>query len=218
MTDKKLVIGALSGWQYPARRERVRKTFLPDVRRYGHEYLFLMGGGAELKEPVVEHDMLILPVPNHYDSLPRRTREFCRWALENREFDWLLKIDDDSFVSIPRLHRFAQEAVGDYLGLEYHVAPFWHSGGAGYMLSRKSAEIIVEKMTDRTGAEDFLAGLYLNQNGISTTYMQQTKNQIFGNGIRRYPTKDNDLIVAHAAHTENWLSDELWMRCYEETR
>jgi hypothetical protein len=218
MTDKKIIIGALSGWQFPHRRERVRKTFLPDVRRYGHEYLFLMGSGAEIRDPVVEHDILVLPVPNHYDALPMRTRAFCRWALENREFDWLLKCDDDSFLCVPRLHQFVQSASGDYLGLEYHPAPFWHSGGAGYLISRKAAQILADKMIDRSGPEDLLAGLYLNQHNIPTTYMQQTKNQVFGNGVRRFPTKENDLIVAHAAHVESWLTDELWRQCYEETR
>ena len=53
---------------------------------------------------------------------------------------------------------------------------------------------------------------------MAQAYLRKTMDQVFGNGIIRVPTKDNDLIVAHAAHTESWLTDKLWMTCYEQAK
>jgi hypothetical protein len=157
--------------------------------------VFLIGI-PELKAPELAGRYLLLPGPSDYRSLPQRIRAFCQWAIARDDWDYLFKCDDDTYVSMSRLLRYPLTA--DYIGAEWRPGARYASGGAGYFLSRKAAEVVAEHLTQKEGPEDEYVRDALASQGI-----RFTKDQRFvalGNEERR-PRADNDLITLHAVPT-----------------
>jgi hypothetical protein len=208
MNHRRIIIGALSARQYPERRRRCRETWFDDAALFPElEPLFLIGAEGEVRQPTLIDDLLLLPCPNDYQSLPQRTRWFCQWAIEARDFDYLFKCDDDTFLCIERLLAF--DTWGrDYIGAEWRPGVDYASGGAGYLLSRRAAEIVAKKLDASTGAEDKLVGDVLRAAGIGLAI--DNRFVPYGNATLR-PTRGNDLITAHA------MSGDLARQSHRET-
>jgi len=189
----RILIGALSGGAPPLvrRRESCRRTWFTGVGGYeGSECLFLLGDPA-LKCPELRGDELWLPCPDDYRSLPQKTRGFCRWALDSADFDYLFKCDDDTYVCLDRL---TQVPAGlDYCGWNVNGRGY-ASGGAGYLLSRRAAGVVAEKLIEPTGPEDMLVGRHLRQAGISLVH--DTRFYPFSR-LSRAPQPTNRQITGH---------------------
>lgn len=161
-TVKRLLIGALSAQAYHDRRERCRGTWMADLRRHpGLDAVFLLG--SQVEAPQRNGDELHLPCPDAYATLPQRTREFCKWALDHADFDYLFKCDDDTYIAVDRLAAVDLEGR-DYVGRDLGG---WASGGAGYFLSRRAAGIVAEELTAETGYEDRCVADVLRPHGIT---------------------------------------------------
>ena len=91
-----VTIGALSCNQPFAaeRRELCREMWVPVVKSYGYDVVFLIGGHDNLERC---GDELCLPVRDDYKSLPQKTKAFCQWAQET-DAERLFKCDDDTFI------------------------------------------------------------------------------------------------------------------------
>lgn len=185
----RILIGALSGLGYRGRRDNCRASWLADVKRFDNlSAVFLLGVGEDVKRPVYIDDVLALPCPDHYDTLPQRTNWFCRWALARDDWDYLFKCDDDTYVCVERLA--AYQPAGDYVGTEWQAGVNYGSGGAGYFLSRRAAEIVAEHLHDVPGPEaNSSQGAFPNQFG--------SEDLIVGDVLRRYGinlVKDNRFV------------------------
>lgn len=199
----RILIGALSGREMGPRRNNCRATWVPMTRACGITTLFLLGDET-LECPEVRGDELWLPCPDAYPFLPQRTRWFCRWALEQSDWDYLFKCDDDTYVAASRLAEFNQNGA-DYIGAEWRVNVGYGSGGAGYFLSRKAAAAVARGLTHIMGAEDLLVGEVLKEAGIPLTVCQRF-TPFSSNG--HWPKPENDLITGHA-----W-SGEMFASCH----
>jgi len=189
----RILIGALSAHAYSDRRGNCLATWIPAAAQLGMESFFLLGDPS-LSHPNQIGRELWLPVPDDYDHLPQKTRAFCQSALNRSGWDYLFKCDDDTAIAVSRLA--AYEAHGrDYIGAEWRAGVNYGSGGAGYLLSRRAAEVVAEKLTFRIGAEDLLVGTVLREAGIRLSI--ERRFVPWGNMDHR-PQPGNDLITAHA--------------------
>src|SRR6185295_16188656 len=202
----RIMIGALSCWQYQERRDRCARTWMQEgdkldgtspreSREHQHTIarsVFLIGI-PELEAPELAGRYLLLPGPSDYRSLPQRTRAFCQWAISRDDWDYLFMCDDDTYVSMSRLVRYPLTA--DYIGSEWTPGVRYASGGAGYFLSRKAAEVVAEHLTQKEGPEDMYVRDALASQGIPFT--QDQRFVALGNEELR-PRADNDLITLHA--------------------
>jgi hypothetical protein len=204
----RIMIGALSCWKYQERRERCVQTWMQEGEKLNgtspgesprHHTIvrsvFLIGV-PELAAPELAGRYLLLPGPSDYRSLPQRTRAFCQWAITRDDWDYLFKCDDDTYVSIPRLIRYPLTA--DYIGAEWAPGVRYASGGAGYFLSRKAAEVVAGHLTQKEGPEDVYVRDALASQGIPFT--QDQRFVALGNEELR-PRAGNDLITLHAVPT-----------------
>ena len=137
--------------------------------------------------------MLALPCRDDYRSQPQRTMWFCRWALERDDWEYLFKCDDDTYISIPRLLAYNQSGR-DYIGSEWRPGVQYGSGGAGYFLSRKAAEIVAAGLP-AIGSEDKLVGRMLRKSGL--LFSNEPRLVPYGSSAKR-PKRDNNLITAHS--------------------
>ncbi|KAK3932846.1 Beta-1,3-galactosyltransferase 6 [Frankliniella fusca] len=106
-----LLIMILSAPDHVEKRHALRRTWLSLLNHDDHhvKYLFAIGN-KELLEPELnnlrtEHqhyqDLLILPeVQDNYNLLTNKLLASLTWAENNLKFEFLLKVDDDSYVNI----------------------------------------------------------------------------------------------------------------------
>lgn len=160
----------------------------------GIRCVFFVGAGDH---PLDEPDTVALDCPDDYDHLPAKVIGFFTHCLENFEFDWLFKCDDDTYVALDRLGQLISPENG-LIGNEFLNSRGAPSGGAGYFVSRTLAEDLVA-FADLpvTGAEDMIVGQAAARLGAS---FKATTRLCWNN--HRYPRKDNDVITSH------WCSPE----------
>ncbi len=199
----RILIGALSAQGYADRRANCLDTWMQFARSPGRSHLRGINGVFLVGEPgrilaAREDRILYLPVPDDYPHLPMKTRAFCQWALTQPDWDYLFKCDDDTAIAITRLATYDTDGR-DYIGAEWQPGVDYGSGGAGYLLSRRAAEIVAERMTLQMGNEDQEAGNVLRRAGIRLSI--EPRFIPWGNMEKR-PRPDNDLITAHAVGRE----------------
>ncbi len=182
----RMLIGVLSAKSGSERREACQSTW-SKTKFDNIEILFLIGDES-VSTPVQRDDILYLPCRDDYESLVQKVRWFTRWACDNRDFEYILKCDDDTFVVIDRL--LMTPWSGDFIG--YDMGDF-ASGGAGYLLSPHAAKIVSESIGDSDiGAEDVKVAASLKEAGIHLIH-----DEGFRPGHERFPTLFNNIVTNH---------------------
>ncbi len=192
----RILLGILHTPRMAERAERCRRTWLVHAPRQGIDYVFLVGGAGEFRR---QGDVLYLPCPDDYASLPQKTRGFCQWALRHADFDYLFKCDDDTYVDLARLANYPAGREFDYAGGPYAG---YASGGGGYFLSRRAAALVAEHLGAAWGNEDELVGQCLQAHGIGL--VADTAFQGFTRWTGLAPQPDNAIITAHGISPEMW--------------
>ncbi|KAA2370664.1 hypothetical protein F2Y07_14450, partial [Alistipes shahii] len=136
----KILVGICSCQRMKEKRDAVRETWLEHPAD-GIECVFFVGGKEGLEEE--RGDTVVLDTADGYDELPGKVKSFFRYALENYDFEWLFKCDDDTYVDLSRLESVVDDEydlIGDVMVSTRHSP----SGGAGYFLKRSMVEKLVE--------------------------------------------------------------------------
>jgi hypothetical protein len=141
-------------------------------------------------------DEVLLHVPDDYVHISYKTKEKLRWTVEHG-YDFVLCACTDTFIHVSRLMNSTCEH--DYAGdAGYRPDTGWYvGGGSGILLSRRSAEAIVND-TDpiMQWAEDWWIGVTLLKHGINPHH--DCRYAYIGKG---FPNKDNDFITGHLYDT-----------------
>src|ERR1700678_1122556 len=144
----------------------------------GVDLLFFMGGMGQPPKPI--DDIYLPEVKDDYTSLPFKTRAICRYAVDRR-YNFVYICDTDTYVIPEKLLKCGFKDY-DYYGLiqrplgkifqydaisregKHHPSEYfpWASGGWGYFLSRKLANIIAHVEPDHW-AEDLWVGQIANE-------------------------------------------------------
>lgn len=185
-----------------ALRKACRDTWLSQLPP-GVEYRFFVGADAPLPD---EPDVLCLPgVADTYIGLPEKVMAAIGYANRHMEFDFLGKVDDDTYLRadrllpllVPGVHLLGRSRGG-------RRCP----GGAGYFMSREAAGKLVEHAGDipPEGDEDALITKKLVALGYAITDCYQLK-QGRSEGM---PEDGNDIISGHQLK-----SPELHYKCHK---
>lgn len=170
-------------------RQACRDTWLSALPP-GVEYRFFIGAAAPL---VDEPDVICLPgVADTYIRLPEKVMAAIGHAYEQEPWDFLGKVDDDTYLRVDRLLPLLEPGV-HLLGRSRggRRCP----GGAGYFMSREAAGKLLahkEKIPPE-GDEDGLITKKLVALGYTITdckQLKQTRNEGF-------PEDGNDIISGH---------------------
>jgi len=222
MTEPRIIICIKSCKrdQYNGYNDNVRNTWLRDLR--GANYCFVLGNGATRLHP----DELILDCPDTYVGLPWKTKALCKYIVE-QEYDFALLLDTDTFL-IP--DRFISSGFDrfDYYGyfngeigkpkVIYWCLYSWASGGSGYTLSKRAAQLVSEAdptnlsmcPETRIPSEDLFVGQVLGP-FIQRQELTAAHDSRF---YRTYDGTDQPVEIAthYCSQGMNRTFDPKWMR------
>ena len=124
-----------------------RETWVRDVSKLG-DFKFFLGRGVWNLLP----DEEMLDVPDDKWHIIYKTVGILKWMLE-RDYDMILKIDNDTFLNIPELAQQNYEGL-DYIGAPVGTLPDLYSNttaysfiqGSAQWLSRKAARFVVDEV------------------------------------------------------------------------
>ena len=151
--------------------EVIRQTWGRDVKFPSN--LFFFHGGIRLDNDV-RLDEVFVGEPDNYDGLPKKTRAILRWFLRGPE-PHIFLCDTDTYVIPSKLEKCGYENydiagrygtiwpigttkdITDDRGVARRNVHPWPSGGVGYFLSRRAAQIVLDTPIN-TWAEDYHSG------------------------------------------------------------
>lgn len=161
--------------KYRDKAMALRRTWIPQARFFGFRVYFVLGHPG-LTETKLKHDFLFVPCLDDYESLLLKLVYAYNFCLENFDFKYIYKIDDDCLVNIPNLVENILPSLDGrpYLAGAVHPAGFsinskWHfgkcknpvfhkeyftdrapvdfaKGGYGYFLKKDALSILVSKI------------------------------------------------------------------------
>jgi len=236
---KKLLIGILASYDRANRREAVRETWLKYAKDRESEwtYKFFLATPSDpakwdeaQKENEKHGDIEFLDFVDSYRNLSLKTLGITRWAVNNYNFEHLMKTDDDAFVRIDRLMKtldsapkekyFAGISNGAYTpdrdpGSAYYVPADLFPGssgpnvitGAGYILSYDCVQFMAKKSLEPNlkvlPLEDVNTAVILSEFGVTGVGM--------GGFLRGLCPCSNDMVLTH------WCSPDQLRRFYENS-
>ena len=166
-----------------------------------------------------DRDEITLPVLDDYDHLPFKTREILKYSL-NAGYNFTFLCDVDTFLIPSKLFKTGFEKfdysgrfgsspkIGsqfkfkDGRGIRHEYCHPWASGGFGYFLSRKAAQIVIN--TEPTlWAEDMYIG--------NTLGLEIQSGNVTAADLKNF---ENEASWHYPAHKLGWSREQMrqWMR------
>lgn len=108
----------------------------------------------------------VLRCSDTYEGLPDKIRAGFRFVYKQFNPDFIIKVDDDVIVNVPRLLEFIESNTSDYAGVATYYRGYVYCGGPLYYLS--SLALGYMKDMDITGftEEDICIGRCASKNNI----------------------------------------------------
>lgn len=200
--------------KYRDRRQVVRLTWLPRLLP-NMQYGFVIGRGPP--PPADEPDVFQVDAPDTYEELAAKIQAAFRYTLQF-EWDWLFKLDEDTYFVPERLHLAFETAVlaphypvvsgatrdprpgePDWIGAESYDEAGYAHGGAGYLLTRRLVERLVTSpiTPDLMDSEDGWVGKGCRL--WTRLYVTPLLHHHNDRGV--WPTPDNQVITCHGNQT-----------------
>lgn len=166
--DIKICIVVLSCDKYKDRIENLQKNLLNNIN---YDY-YIIRADHTLNSSQINNNILTVNCEECYENLPKKTLMAYKYLYNNFDYDYILKIDDDTMINIPILEKFIENKFLnlDYLGgkagghvdIKWHFGKcknpelnnkkywngyngYWCGGGFGYILSRPSISILLRE-------------------------------------------------------------------------
>lgn len=168
---------------YTERLESILNTWSKNVLP-PHKFVISGDAGLYNKYPDKEVWITASGTSDTYDRLPFKTLSALRIALTYKDWDFLIKVDDDTFVHFDRLKTFLNNIdpkTSFYGGLARHRQKFFPDkkvtfihGGTGYILTRSALlrawnnleDIITENENIWRGNEDVALGMAMYKSKV----------------------------------------------------
>ncbi len=166
-------------------------------------YYFIVGRGAGELEP----DVMSMDADDGYGAL-HKMHASTVYATRNLTFDWLLRVDDDTFVVPSRvlslLQDFEQDSLKSTLPKAEMIGSYWTpelnwgTGGAGLLFSRRVVEYQAARgiWPDCTDGDDGWACACAREAGAAYHWSARLKHH---RHLDMWPAPTNDMITSHYA-------------------
>lgn len=207
----------LSGCKMTDRRQNCRnvwlKHLLPDMR-----YKFVVGEG-ELEDSSYNDVVQLHNTRDDYQAGALKIDKMLHWISSNHRFDWLVIVDDDTYL-VPERLKYVYDDNYDLIGCipavfqkATYVQQWWClCGGFGIILKQEMVQKLVSKsdILESSAKAKFGDGWVLRSVQKLNGNIKPDKEFLNGYELT-YPTKENRFISAHRIVTmgEMWAIDRL---------
>jgi hypothetical protein len=118
-----------------------------------------------LRDPL--NDEVFLDCPDFYFENSRKMKAIIRWA-QAHEYDYLLRLDDDSYFWPERLEEYLPQIEGnDYVGASTDPKAKFHPGGCLFLSAH--AMRLIEGSNLGNWADDVWIGDVMKKHGVPLT-------------------------------------------------
>jgi hypothetical protein len=194
----KILITIMSCHRYAFRRKACRDTWLkhllPDM-----EYFFMVGRGDGPLEP----DVVKLDADDGYGALWKGHAGTVH-AVNHFKFDWLFRVDDDTFAVPSRLPSLIKSfgSSAEMIGADWTAEHTWGTGGAGLLFSRRVVEYQATHgvWTGCTDGDDGWMCACAREIGAGYHWSGRLKHH---RHLRVWPAPENDIVTCHYATPED---------------
>jgi len=172
--SKNILILLLSSHKYPSPRNEDAQNFtwVKDAQKCGIEVIQFIGG-YEKRDYVKPY--LRLTSSDSIEDVGYKTIETFDWALQNKKFDYIFRVNSSSYVNINQLIHFIENVQEGslYAGkiIELSMLNLRFISGSGIILDRDSVRNIVEnkKLWNHSFIDDVAMGDICTNLNISPT-------------------------------------------------
>lgn len=196
--DTKILIGILSCCKYKGRRDACRNSWVKDLPKDCDAIFYVGSGYAEDAEC---EDMVQLASSDTYKNVPAKQMAFYRWAIDNKDFEWLFQVDDDTYVAPDRIFSCL---IGNVEFIGQSFAKGLYHGGVGYFIHRSLLQemITTNKHFVEEGNGDISFSLLAKSLGarVYNTTIGAIRYKYSGG-----PDKDNAWITTHYVDEKDML-------------
>jgi len=146
------------------------KDLPPDM-----EYVFIRGNLMLEQEYIHTKEIheCVLRCSDTYLGLPEKIKAGLSFVYKTYSPDFVVKIDDDVIVNVPKLCTFVQNTNDDYAGIVAYHKGYLYCGGPLYYLSKHSLSCMKDMDITDIDAEDICIGRCAEQNVISIHYASE---------------------------------------------
>lgn len=172
--SKNILILLLSSHKYPSPRNEDAQNFtwIKDAQKCGIEVIQFIGG-YEKRDYVKPY--LRLTSSDSIEDVGYKTIETFDWALQNKKFDYIFRVNSSSYVNINKLIHFIENVQEGslYAGkiIELSMLNLRFISGSGIILDKDSVRNIVEnkKLWNHSFIDDVAMGDICTNLNISPT-------------------------------------------------
>jgi hypothetical protein len=142
-------------------------TWVPRLKKKGVEVIFFDGDNDEVsfdeKNQILHlketdtYDYFYLHQQKKPSNMVKKLQGALKWLLENREFDYVLRVDDGTYVN-----SFILENYYDYIS-QHDIITSGHGGGGGMFFSKKICEEILNINDETNHLEDMTIFSHFSQ-------------------------------------------------------
>lgn len=143
-------------------------TWVPRLKEKGIEVIFFDGDNEEVsfdeKNQILHltetdtYDYFYLHQQKKPSNMVKKLQGALRWLLENRDFDYVLRVDDGTYVN-----SFILENYYDFIK-QYDIVTSGSGGGGGMFFSKKICEEILNINDETNHLEDVTIFKHFSQN------------------------------------------------------
>jgi len=190
----KLLVAIISCHANRQRRDAVRETWLTLLPE-GTPHFFFVGAGDTVLEP----DVLLTPAEDTRGGTAQKALFAYRHALANYTFDWMFRVDDDTFVVPERIHTLFWDAKAEMIGGDCMSELSWSTGGAGLLFTRRLVEVMVKRgiWEGCSDADDGWACACARDAGAEFYWTPRLRHE---GDLRPHP--HNDMVTGHYVSPE----------------
>ena len=108
----------------------------------------------------------VLKCCDQYLGLPQKIKMGFKFVSQVLNPDYVIKVDDDVIVNVPKLIEFVKTNKSDYVGVATYHLGYSYCGGPMYYLSRRALDCMRNMSTEGLDAEDACVGRHAAVSGI----------------------------------------------------
>jgi hypothetical protein len=169
-----------------------KETWVPLLKNMGYDFIFTASDMSIKSEYEIKGEMFYSRCSDEWDELfIKRVYFLSKWFINQDKYSHIFFIDSDSFVHPDRFNKEIEKIFENFETIDYMgcAAPYNHwnphvpnlmfieekgyfAAGAGFMLSKKSLDLIAnnfnfeEYQTITKGSDDLIIGDFLYKKGI----------------------------------------------------